>query len=69
MLESPEQRVLALRKLIARYDYEYYVQDAPSVPDYEYDKCYRELQDLETLHPYLITPDSPTCLLYTSRCV
>ncbi|MGB2831370.1 MAG: NAD-dependent DNA ligase LigA [Methylotenera sp.] len=60
MLESPEQRVLALRKLIARYDYEYYVQDAPSVPDSEYDICYRELQDLEALHPHLITPDSPT---------
>ena len=30
------------------------------MPDSEYDKCYRELQDLETLHPYLITPDSPT---------
>lgn len=55
-----EQHVLELRNLIARYDYEYYALDAPSVPDSEYDKIYRELQSLEALHPHLITPDSPT---------
>lgn len=60
MLESSEQRLLELRKLIARYDYEYYVQDAPTVPDSEYDRIYRELQALENLHPELITTDSPT---------
>ncbi|NOS97745.1 MAG: NAD-dependent DNA ligase LigA, partial [Methylotenera sp.] len=55
-----EVRCTQLRNLIAQYDYEYYVQDAPSVPDSEYDKLYRELQNLEILHPSLITPDSPT---------
>ncbi len=60
MLSSTEQRILELRNLIVRYDYEYYVLDAPSVPDSEYDKIYRELQTLENLHPNLITSDSPT---------
>lgn len=55
-----EVRCTQLRNLIAQYDYEYYVQDAPSVPDSEYDKLYRELQNLEISHPSLITPDSPT---------
>jgi len=60
MLSSAKQRVLELRNLITQYDYEYYALDAPSVPDSEYDKIYRELQTLENLHPSLITPDSPT---------
>ena len=60
MADSCKQRLLELRKLIARYDYEYYVQDAPTVPDSEYDKLYRELQALETQNPSLISPDSPT---------
>ena len=55
-----ESRILELRDLIARYDYEYYALDAPTVPDSEYDKIYRELQTLEHQHPTLITPDSPT---------
>lgn len=55
-----ESRMLELRDLIARYDYEYYALDAPSVPDSEYDRIYRELQALEQQHPSLITPDSPT---------
>jgi DNA ligase (NAD+) len=49
-----------LRQLIAQYDHEYYVLDAPSVPDSEYDRIYRELQDIERQHPSLITSDSPT---------
>lgn len=59
-LNTFESRIVELRDLIARYDYEYYALDAPSVPDSEYDKIYRELQDLEQQHPSLITPDSPT---------
>jgi DNA ligase (NAD+) len=59
-LNTFESRIVELRDLIARYDYEYYALDAPSVPDSEYDKIYRELQDLEQQHPALITPDSPT---------
>ena len=60
ILSSTEQKILDLRNLITRYDYEYYVLDAPSVPDSEYDRIYRELQALENLHPNLITSDSPT---------
>jgi len=55
-----EFRCIKLRQLLATYDYEYYVLDAPSVPDSEYDKVYRELQDLEKSHPELITSESPT---------
>jgi len=60
MLEVPAQRIDELRQKIAQYDYEYYVQDAPTVPDSEYDKLYRELLHLEQQFPQLITPDSPT---------
>ncbi len=55
-----ETRCAVLRDLIAQYDYEYYALDAPSVPDSEYDKLYRELQSLEQQHTKLATPDSPT---------
>ncbi len=50
----------ALRARLNRWAHEYYVQDAPSVPDAEYDRVFRELQALEAEHPHLITPDSPT---------
>ncbi len=55
-----ELRYETLCDLIARYDHEYYALDASSVPDSEYDKVYGELQSLESLHPTLITPESPT---------
>lgn len=57
---EPQTRINEIRDLIARYDYEYYVLDAPSVPDSEYDRLYRELQVLEQANPSLITTDSPT---------
>lgn len=53
-------RAAALRDEIARHDYAYYVLDAPTVPDAEYDRLFRELQALEAQHPELVTPDSPT---------
>ncbi|QLG87314.1 NAD-dependent DNA ligase LigA [Chitinibacter bivalviorum] len=49
-----------LRELLNRYAHEYYVLDAPSVPDAEYDRLFRELQALELAHPELQTADSPT---------
>ncbi|WP_159879706.1 NAD-dependent DNA ligase LigA [Aquitalea denitrificans] len=49
-----------LRQLLSRYGHEYYVLDAPSVPDAEYDRLFRELQLLEEHNPELKTPDSPT---------
>jgi DNA ligase (NAD+) len=57
---SLAERARRLRADIARYDHAYYVLDAPLVPDAEYDRLFRELQDLEAAHPELITPDSPT---------
>lgn len=49
-----------LRRQLNEYNYQYYVLDAPTVPDYEYDRLLRQLEDLEAAHPELITPDSPT---------
>ena len=49
-----------LRKAIEYYAYRYYVLDDPAVSDAEYDALWRELVALETAHPELITPDSPT---------
>ncbi len=54
------QRAQALRETLERYNHEYYVLDAPSVPDAEYDRLFAELQTLEHEYPELITPDSPT---------
>ena len=49
-----------LRAQLDRWAHQYYVQDAPEVPDAEYDRAYQQLQALETQHPELVTPDSPT---------
>lgn len=54
------QRIAQLRAELERHNHAYYVLDAPTVPDAEYDKLFRELQALEAQHPELLTPDSPT---------
>jgi DNA ligase (NAD+) len=54
------QRIDTLRQQLQKASYEYYVLDAPTLPDAVYDQLYRELQDLEQQYPHLITPDSPT---------
>ena len=54
------QQIQQLRDEINHHNYLYYVQDAPEIPDAEYDRLLRELQTLEAKHPDLITPDSPT---------
>jgi DNA ligase (NAD+) len=54
------ERVDALRELLHHHAHRYYVLDAPEIPDAEYDKLFRELQELESRHPELATPDSPT---------
>ncbi|UXS37737.1 NAD-dependent DNA ligase LigA [Staphylococcus delphini] len=59
-MSSIAQRVETLHKLLHKYNYEYHVQDNPSVPDSEYDKLLHELIDIETKHPELKTSDSPT---------
>ncbi len=53
-------RAQALRQEIERHNHAYYVLDAPTIPDAEYDRLFRELQALEAEHPELATPDSPT---------
>ncbi len=53
-------RMQALRDLLHGYAHQYYVLDAPTVPDAEYDRLFQELQALEGAHPQWITPDSPT---------
>jgi len=53
-------RVTALRREIERHNHAYYVLDAPTIPDAEYDRLFRELQALEAEHPELVTSDSPT---------
>lgn len=57
---TAQQRAQALREEIARHDHAYYVLDAPTIPDAEYDRLFRELQAIEAEHPALRTPDSPT---------
>ena len=58
--QTPATRALALRELLNTYGHQYYVLDAPKVPDAEYDRLFRELQQLEAAYPELLTADSPT---------
>ncbi len=53
-------KIKELRAQLNRWAHEYYVQDAPSVPDGEYDRVYQALEALEKAHPELVTADSPT---------
>ena len=55
-----KDRLLELRELLTRYNYEYHVLDKPTIPDSEYDHLFRELQDLEKKYPELYDPSSPT---------
>lgn len=57
---SDSERIGALRAEIEKHAYQYYVLDAPLIPDDEYDRLFRELQALELAHPELMTADSPT---------
>ncbi len=54
------ERARVLRDLVNYHNYRYYVLDSPEIPDKEYDRLFRELQELEAAHPELLTPDSPT---------
>ena len=59
-LAAARQQVAELVSKIAQHDYQYYTLDAPTISDNEYDGLYRQLVDLETQFPELITADSPT---------
>lgn len=54
------QRIDELRRTLVDANYEYYVLEAPTLSDAEYDRLLRELKQLEDAHPELVTADSPT---------
>lgn len=58
--QTLSKRLAQLRQAIEQHDYNYYVLDAPTVPDSEYDRLFTELRELEQQNPELITADSPT---------
>src|SRR5688572_996909 len=55
-----QKRHAHLAEEIRRHDYAYYVEARPTVSDFEYDRLYQELLDLEKQFPELVTPSSPT---------
>ncbi len=59
-IEKMNRRAQALRTEIERHNYRYYVLDDPAIPDADYDRLLRELQQIEQDYPQLITADSPT---------
>ena len=57
---DPKERIGELTALLVEANYRYYVLDDPSMPDFEYDRLLRELEELEAAHPELAQADSPT---------
>ncbi len=55
-----KKKIEQLRKKINYHNYRYYVLNSPIISDYEYDKLYKRLEELEHQFPQLISPDSPT---------
>jgi len=58
--ENIKNKIQELIEKISTFDYQYYVLDNPSISDFEYDKIFRLLIDLENKNPELIRPDSPS---------
>ncbi len=59
-MNTARQKAENLRKQILYHNDRYYNQDSPEISDYEYDMLLKELEEIETAFPELITPDSPT---------
>ena len=57
---EPKERIRELTELLNDANTKYYVLDAPEMPDFEYDRLLRELEELEAKHPELQLPESPT---------
>ena len=55
-----KDELVSLRQQIRHHNYRYHVLDEPEVPDAEYDRLMGELEVIESAHPELVTPDSPT---------
>ena len=58
--ENTRNKIQELIEKINAFDYQYYVLDNPSLSDFEYDKIFKSLVDLENKNPELIRPDSPS---------
>ena len=56
---NPKERIAELTAILEEANYRYYVLDDPKLPDFEYDRLLRELEDLEKAHPELAKEDSP----------
>src|ERR1700751_4863365 len=59
-MKDAEKKIEALREKIRQHEHLYYVLDNPEISDAEFDKLMQQLKDLESEHPSLVTPDSPT---------
>jgi DNA ligase (NAD+) len=59
-ISEAKRQIERLRKQINKHNYLYYVLNKPIISDFEYDKLYSELKELEQQFPQLVTPDSPT---------
>ena len=57
---NPKERIAELTEILTAANYRYYVLDDPQMPDFEYDRLLRELEELENANPELLRPDSPT---------
>ena len=60
MNSDTQQQLQALREQLHHHAHQYYVLDAPLIPDTEYDRLFQALQALEAAHPEWVSPDSPT---------
>lgn len=58
--ERIQKEIEKLRRQIDEHNYRYYVLDDPSISDAEFDRLFQRLKHLESEHPALVTPDSPT---------
>ncbi len=58
--QRARERIDELTRELQQHAHRYYVLDAPTIPDHEYDRLFHELRDLEEAHPDLRWPDSPT---------
>lgn len=57
---TPAEQAASLRQRLHHHAHQYYVLDAPQIPDAEYDRLFQQLQALEAAHPAVLTADSPT---------
>ena len=57
---DPKKRIDELTDILNIAAHRYYVLDDPTMPDFEYDRLYRELEELEAVNPSMVRDDSPT---------